>query len=165
MIIVCRASSSHFFISVSFRVGLFFTWFLSLFAQFASRMTLSKSQDARARNTHKHIAPNGKKFYLYLMASMLLYRCVRLCTSCSIESRKVDTKVKRSRKKLKNTLWIIYFVIISKRMKEIFVPHPTALSLCRWHFHWEMQWNLWRQRTAHADVCWTKNKHQLYNKL
>lgn len=81
---------------------------------------------------------------------MLLYRCVRLCTSCSIESRKVDTKVKRSRKKLKNTLWIIYFVIISKRMKEIFVPHPTALSLCRWHFHWEMH-----------EICGGNERHTL----
>lgn len=65
--------------------------------------------------------------------------CLRVCererecrAHCyEVARAQVDTKVKRSRKKLKNTLWIIYFVIISKRMKEIpFVRSRQSVDAC-----------------------------------
>lgn len=74
---------------------------------------------------------------------------------------KVDTKVKRSRKKLKNTLWIIYFVIISKRMKEICGARLLQLFLRCPRLMAGKKCMKSVEVASRVDVCQTRNELQL----
>lgn len=102
-----------------------------------------------------------KILFIFLMSSDVIVQTMSVsgvrCTVCAhslMESQKVDTKVKRSRKKLKNTFWIIYFVIISKRMKEISVDASLAPFFFVDAIFIGNAWNL-MEKVA-ARWCWLK---------
>lgn len=120
----------------------FFPFFITFFLCFFKFSRVWHAVNQKMRQHHsQHERDNEKNLFTF---DVVRCYCTFVLALLMGSREQVDTKVKRSRKKLKNTLWIIYFVIISKRMKEICAPFAPPSPICA--FAADAAWR-------HTDVC------------